>query len=83
MQSLGDLLAAVPAIQAMERERVSRYVGTLLLRVKAGKRAERFARFERSARDGLAYSRTVGKRMTKHQGDGGARLEFQMRRIIN
>ena len=49
--------------------------------LKAERRAERLARFDRSIRDGLAYSRGVGKRMTPEKGDGGARLAFQMKQI--
>ena len=49
---------------------------------KLERRTARIAAFESTIRSGLAYSRTVGKRLTKHKGDGGARLEHQMRRIM-
>ncbi len=50
--------------------------------VKAQRRAERWARFEASARDGLAFSRACVRRVRKFKGDGGARLEHQMKRIV-
>jgi hypothetical protein len=49
---------------------------------KAERRAERWARFEASARDGLAFSRACVRRIRKFKGDGGARLEYQMKRIV-
>jgi hypothetical protein len=40
--------------------------------VKAARRAERFARFEASLREGLRYSRQCSRRLVPHKGDGGA-----------
>jgi hypothetical protein len=75
-------LEQVSALQSLGALRVGPAAKNVHRFAKNARRAERFARFEASARDGLRFSRQCSRRLVPHKGDGGAVSEWKMRRII-